>query len=556
MRYGCHPLRRGDHDGSTQAPVRPPRWGGVDDAAASMCPAAAPNAMPAATPGAVTVPEHVRRLQEDLITVGILIGGAADGAFGRGTEFALREFQAYAKMERVAREDTNLAPAQHPYVTRLAAVETGAQRYQGPVSGVLNAETRAALQHWIANHWRVPVVVEMWRMVNGQRDTRVLENLWAYNRSAGNAGQLRMYARDFSGYYALPAGRHADALVELGRYVTYLSWSGPVTAPTTRTCWPEAEMLPESLVGSELAAMTAAQRSTFKVARAVAEVECYAFFDSINCYDNAFVSLGPCHWTLGIVQGTTVSEGELCGYLAYLAAVEPDAFTAALEFFGVRVDEVWGVDGDALYINGQRKFAGWLALQAEGGGFVRMEEVEAAGNFLKSWHWMYRYLMAGRTNSGFRRRMWDMARIRLRDLRAAARDGSTIGATFTSERSMGILLRWHIRFPGDVIAAANAGQRVRDALDRARAAQPTLAWADRTTWTDAHEAALVQGLRDEVAQRNNAGLSETIDYVDAWPQWATGANPHGYQLDTTIGRLSEARGSFVFAAEGLPPEPP
>jgi hypothetical protein len=97
---------------------------------------------------------------------------------------------------------------------------------------------------------------------------------------------------------------------------------------------------------------------------------------------------------------------------------------------------------------------------------------------------------------------------------------------------------------------------VRDALDRARDARPTLAWTNRTTWTDAHEAALVQGLRDEVVQRGNANLSETIGYVDAWPQWATGANPHGYQLDATIGQLSEARGSFVFAAEGLPPEPP
>ena len=60
--------------------------------------------------------------------------------------------------------------------------------------------------------------------------------------------------------------------------------------------------------------------------RAVAEQECIGFFDGINAYDNAFVSLGVCHWTLGIVFPKGIERGELLGFLAYLRAVEPAAF--------------------------------------------------------------------------------------------------------------------------------------------------------------------------------------------------------------------------------------
>ena len=65
-------------------------------------------------------------------------------------------------MERVAKEDTaSGAPAE--YVERLSAVPTGNHRYAGPVSGVYNAATRAAMTHWIAQSWRCPVVLDAWK---------------------------------------------------------------------------------------------------------------------------------------------------------------------------------------------------------------------------------------------------------------------------------------------------------------------------------------------------------------------------------------------------------
>src|SRR4051812_3091303 len=77
----------------------------------------------------------------------------------------------------------------------------------------------------------------------------------------------------------------------LGRYVTFLSFSGPLSEPP-RLTWPDSEILPDALVGVSLNALLPAQRSTYKVVRAVSEVECIGFFDCLNAYDNAFVSGG------------------------------------------------------------------------------------------------------------------------------------------------------------------------------------------------------------------------------------------------------------------------
>ncbi|MGH8575198.1 MAG: hypothetical protein ACREX8_21900, partial [Gammaproteobacteria bacterium] len=308
-----------------------------------------------------------------------------------------------------------------------------------------------------------------------------------------------MFARDFTNFYTFPAGRNADQMQVIGDFVTYMTWSGPRSVPPTHT-WSEGEILPAALVGN--GAPTGATLSTYRVVRAVSEVECIGFFDSVNCYDNAFVSVGPCHWTLGIVDSTgAFSEGELCGYLAYLAHMDPPAFRQAIEFFGVSIDERWvsaagPADGADMFSAGQRKYTGWVALQQQNGTFTRLAQTEADGNYFKTWHWHYRFVMAGRTIQGYRERMWDIARVRLRDIRSVpwgagvAQVGAgtptaraaTVGDVFTSERANAMLLRWHIRFPAHVIAAGRPAARLRDALARATAAAPTLPWnADPST---------------------------------------------------------------------------
>ncbi len=501
--------------------------------------------------------EQVQTLQRDLNELGFAIAGTPDGIFGLRAFWAVREFQVYASMRQVAEET---ATGESIYADRLSPVETGAQRYQGPISGVVNASTRAALEHWLANRWRCPVVIEAWRMSRGRRRQIHSQNLWLHDDAATNTP--RMYARDMSGYF-VPFDESEDDRIVIGDYVTYNRWGGPRSIPPNHTI-PDGELLPESLTGSSLDAMDDNRLSTYKVVRAVSEVECIGFFDSVNSYDNAFVSVGPCHWTLGIVsQGGNVSEGEMCGYLAYLRHADPDAFDKAMGFFGARVDEDW-VDaagnptGAPLYNRGQRKYAGWVAVQTADGGFARLPEREEDGDYFKTWHWFYRFVMAGRTNAGYRARMWDMARLRLRDLASVPRGddgGACLGDLFTSEKARAIILRWHIRFPGHVAAGGRMGGRLDAAVQNARAAAAALDWdGDPAGWTDVHEAALIDGLRGQT-QRAGGGLPTTIRQVDRWPQWASGSNPKRYKLDKGIGPLSEARGSFRFDDEDLPPAP-
>ena len=244
---------------------------------------------------------------------------------------------------------------------------------------------------------------------------------------------------------------------------------------------PLAELTPEHLIGQSYLRLTDAQSTTYRVVRAVSEVECLGFFDSVNAYDGAFLSAGPCHWTIGVIRSGGVGEGELCGYLSYLRHADQDACAQLLESGGVTIDENWQAtfadppDGRRL-LQSTRKYTGWFSLQEEDGTFRRraparepfqpLQTYEAEGNLFKTWHWFYRFVAAGRTNDSYRRRMWHMARIRIRDILNTSWPSNTvpriplpaggdrpavIGDVYSSETAIGFLLQWHIYRPGDVV---------------------------------------------------------------------------------------------------------
>jgi peptidoglycan hydrolase-like protein with peptidoglycan-binding domain len=537
-------------------------------------------------------PWYVRKLQEDLRELGFRLVNEPNGNFGIATEWSVRHFQAYAKMQHTAQEDLRSRATR--YVERLSQAEIPEEhRYTGPVCGVLNERTRELLQHWLDNKWRCPVVVEAWN-VNGSGERTTIheqnDNLWSYD--SGPTGNQQtgpfIYARDFTEYYPLPEGRNREDLIVLGRRRTYLTTStGPVIDKPSHF-WAQAELTATHLVGTGVRNLTAAQLSTFKAVRAVAEVECYGFFDSVNAYDRGFMSFGPCHWVLGFGDNDSdngdaaVERGELCGYLSYLRSADEDAFDDAMEFFGVRAHQDWGTNGSAIYNSSQRKYAGSLALQQADETWAQMGLVQENYNMMRSWHWFYRFVMAGRTLEGFRRRVWHLARARIRDIRrsqwngtntpdaqtvadipiAPAQRGSpqqtrpaTIGDVFTSERCMALLLRWHVKRPNDIVSQGRAGARVRDALQRARTAQRTLSWnTSPTTWGAEHEQALLDGLLAEAPDTNDGNLVETLDQVNDWPNY-TGRTGRNYALTATmVTALSTARGSFSMDDADLPPE--
>ena len=131
----------------------------------------------------------------------------------------LREFQIYTKMRKIARQIKSTAR----YSDGLEGI-VNPHVYSGPISGVANADTRVQLMNWVDHSFRCPVVVECWTMRRGQRAAifsgpantyaTSSQNLWAYNEVPQNAP--RMFARDFTDHYSVPASRTTDETTRSG----------------------------------------------------------------------------------------------------------------------------------------------------------------------------------------------------------------------------------------------------------------------------------------------------------------------------------------------------
>ncbi|MAT65278.1 MAG: hypothetical protein CMN57_06510 [Gammaproteobacteria bacterium] len=585
MIYGNYSLQRNDNDGNTAA-NQPPIWGG-----ATVTPAPLPAQTPQSQGGAtLAIPQHVHQLQEDLRELGFFMIQVVDGDFGRYTEWAVREFQIYAGMQHVAglnrNQLTNLTndptagetapdvtargqvPNQTPPVSFYVATSerrTNTARYTGPISGVVNQQTRDVIDHWLANNYRCPVVIEAWNIHAGNRSTLFQNgsNIWRYDTLTSTAP--RIFYRDFSGHYAYPATRNENDYHVLATNMTYSGYGGPASVVPRHT-WPESEMLPDRLIEatSTVAALSlipnASITSTYRVVRAVAEMECMAAFDSVNAYDDAIASLGPCHWTFGVHPSNGYDDGELPAFLAYFLAQYPDDYRGMFGRFGVYPSDAWvGANAGPLWNAGQRKYAGWVRLHNDSStpaqaasNLAQLTLLDRAANeasYLKTWHWFFRYVMAGRTNESFRHSMWDMVRIRIRDIRehqigftvGTNQFNATIGEVFTSEKATALLLRWHVYRPAHV-----TGSQVLNAITSAVNANPTLNWGPPISgWTDDHEAALTAAI---LAAANTVNPQHSD--VANWPNYG-GRASRGYALNNELGSLRPGRNTLSFNTTGI-----
>lgn len=597
MIYGNHDLQRGDNDGNP-ASNQAPRWGGVNNPS----PIAANVQTPLNQGGAtIAIPQHVRQLQNDLRTLGFMFVRTSDGDFGRATEWAVREFQIYASMANVAQLNVgrlqgwqpqagltapevtalglrpNSNPPESYHVASLDRVANGS-RYTGPISGVVNEATRISMEHWLRNNYRCPVIIEAWQVAigNGQRTVPANNgiNIWnadeitqASIRNAANQviARVRMFSRDFTGHYTFSGTRNADHYQPLGGYARFLNYGGPLSEVPIHT-WAEAEMTPERLIGptTTTAVLTTspegATASTYRVVRATAEQECMGMFDSINAYDDALVSLGPCHWTMGLMPAGGYDNGELPGFLAYFLSRNQADYQRYLGNLGLYPSSAWaGPNTGPLWDQTGRKYVGWIRHHNEQtqpsqapGALAQLPQVDRAtaeANYFKTWHWFYRLAMAGRTCASMQQAMWGMVRLRIRDIRSVpisiqagnVHVNGTLGTVYTSEKSVAILLRWHIFRPGHV-----TGQRVRDSLTRAINGNAQLNWnALQTQWTDAHERAITAQLLTDALAVNN-----TQDRLASWPTYA-GRGGRNYTINNELGALREGRGSFNLDTNGI-----
>ncbi|MGO7377505.1 peptidoglycan-binding protein [Rhizobium ruizarguesonis] len=506
---------------------------------------------------------YVALLQRDLKQLGFAVVGTADGDFGGRTFWALREFQSYSKYATVAQ----LNGTSGPLFDRLVPVKTGANQYQGHVDGIANTETRTLLEHWLASAWRCPVVINVWNLnSSGAKKSLEAQNVWLYNDHDVSSSKVAFFAHDLSGHFP-HTGVLADGTTLLGRFIRYPGFGGPLSTPPLFT-QPSAEITPENLIGRGYPQLSPAEQSTFRVVRAVSEVECLGFFDCINAYDSAIASIGPCHWTLGLVKRSNgvgqIYDGELCGTLAYAAWQAQAAFDFYFSFFGVNVRDDWtdqkGIpNGKRLFSQSLRKYASWLAFPDENGDYKPVPSAEQDGNYFKSWHWIYRFTAAMRESQALRSAIWDVARIRLRDVGSIPVDVSGISRrvdeVFTSEKARALLHRWHIYRPAE-IASSGPGRALRRMVQLAAQSRVSGGWAgDPASWTDGHEKALIAAIDQTVQELGNTDLKNTVAYVESWPSWKDGANPRNYQLSDGLAKLSARRNSFMFHNTALPPKP-
>ena len=359
---------------------------------------------------------------------------------------------------------------------------------------------------------------------------------------------------------------------------------GPRNTVPSHT-WAEAEMMPERLIdpAATLADMSTPanierdRTSTYRVVRAAAEQENMGNFDCVNCYDSALVSLGPCHWTMGIsASATQFTLGELAGFLSYFQHQHADEYTRAFGRFGLSPKTPWAQRMTGMWNAGLRKYEGWYRHErienpgdaAPGRCDIWREKKEAY--YYKNWHWFFRWAMAGRVFAGYRQDMWDMVRIRIQDILTStirvtctvpaagiylARNiniNATLGDFFTSEVAVAILLRWHIYHPANVVP----GVTVRNCIRNAMIQNPNHDWATMANWADPEELVLTDRL-----YRAAFAVNETMRHLPLWPRYDYNVPPANnlvdgrpgrrYQLGNELGSLRTGRNTFHLDNNGI-----
>lgn len=492
--YGGYVLRRGDSDAAK-------RWGGRIAGADDPRPAAGNFG-------------YVRQLQSDLRKVGILVGPIPTGEFDVMTEMALREFEIAARFPRVARPRAG-AVGVLPEDTLEAIPLPEQHRLTGPILGALEPAVAKALQSWVANDWRHPVVLYAVR-----RGEVRLVNLWHWDAIKDKGA--RVWAWDQSGQYEVDTSRELPYFV--GKYTndkddTYHGGPGIVNADDL---WSEVALTPARLVDPEIEQIPQASRktdprwSTYRVVAAVAKVEMINQFDALNAWDPGVISLGLYHWILGGGRG----RGELCALFALLRERHPEAFEAVMGRFGVQPTARWGDEG--MYDPKTRTHTASLSMRRADGlwSVITSSAKNDEKQWFRGWSWYYRLQMACRTSDALRRTMWELGRIRLRDLLSAPWPGRglSLGELFTSERLVAMLLRWHVNLPATLVNADGV---------RGRLFKRGLPAGDPADWGSAELAILEQNILASVTFNKN--LKKTVG--DVYGNRDLEQGPHSFHMD-------------------------
>jgi hypothetical protein len=256
--------------------------------------------------------------------------------------------------------------------------------------------------------------------------------------------------------------------------------------PATNTDYMDIEPITEVLPTTE-----GIKDSWFRVIRAVAEVECDGFLDIVNAWDKVFISIGPCQWAIGLPKKptkedkTTLERGELGALLAYYKSVYKDDYQTAFGAYGIEPEFPWqdipneGA-GDLFCLHNAYKYTAYLTYPVAdkdnpGATIPKPIKTKDAADEFRTWHWFYRFQIAARTLSSFRQAMLDFISIRIRDILQIPWPVKSdpplpigiLGGTYTAERCVAMLLRWHIFKPSHIATSGRAASELQEAYQEA-----------------------------------------------------------------------------------------
>lgn len=527
----------------------------------------------------------VAKLRSDLNSMGF---GAFDDSLH--LEQVIREFQICAARPIAASARTLVISPEQLALRHFSDLQATANQalYSGPISGRANQGTRRAIRAWAARRQRCPLLITAYRDGDIGENERpqagaahAHADLWSRMETTSSA--LRMFAADFTRLN--PGGKLSEAELEpIGYYGSYGSTGGPRSLEPTRGLREEyAEVTPRRLLevdeGELIAALSPAATndargiaSTFKVVRAVSEVECIGYLDQINAYDDAGISYGPCHWAMALAISNPTGSTELGGLAAYFRYLSEGSVVNDVDVFapqGLAAAQPPGRDAAAV----ARETVGASYMSQlcflDDRGRPRPMERNGPDAMIPSWRSFYRWVEIGRRHQHVGLATWRMAVRRLQRLSATPiilvpASGSqpavsvTIGAAFTSEIVMAQLMRWHVKTPGAVVIGSGDKERASDEIvkaykDAAALASPTsgAAWAT----------ALIQQLRARLdafivnTGTRHADLDDHFDKIANAPWIDESTNPpsvsnptRGYALDPRLRILRGDADSFRLAA--------
>lgn len=520
-----------------------------------------------------TAEPWVARLRSALMDLGF---GARDGS--SPIEMMLREFQLCAASRWSA---TAIDPTTVPEQLALRDFRdlkqiANTDAYAGQISGWANRRTRALIGRWTAARLRNPLLMPAFHktsIVDGIPTGDPISDAYdVWNRQQVSDINARVYAANFL-RDDLPGGRIGFAELEsVGKYHKYEPGGpGPLVPPDFLILVAGAEITPQSLglaAPADLIAALAnpqtadphllAEASSFRVVRAVSEVESLGYLDVINAYDHAGISLAPFHWAMASTETNPSGTCELGGFAAALAALE--RIHPGIDLF-----RTFGMApvGRGVHERNTGKFVAALGFLDDRGRARNMSE-EGPTDYMPSWRSVYRWVRVGRTDRNYGVGAWQMALKRLAAVFATpikmsplphdprhSTDERTIGTVFTSDLLIAELVRWHVKVSEGVITGGKASEYVQRAYAAAATTQPG---HDRALWEARLQVAILKEIetfahdqpRHNELPRNFRTLASPtwIDNKKKPPE-KSASNPFRYTLDPQLRLLT---GEFKLAS--------